>query len=262
MRNLQFALDTSFFTVFVAFLAGAFFLYLERDRVPEQYKLAVRVSCVYLTIAAINYFYMKDYYEAGNTWFPTSFRYVDWILTTPLMLLKFPLILGLGPRGRKFMIRLVVLDFVMIATGFLGEVSASPGMHYGMFLAGCVAWFAIMFMLITALTDLPDRINTATRKTVRVMTGFLILGWAIYPAGYMIPLLGTPFEVRELLYNVGDLVNKLGLTLTIYVGAKQTMLEREFEAEEEEEEEYQEQPEDDYLGERPLLEEELFPSMS
>jgi bacteriorhodopsin len=235
-QHLVYALDTSFFLVFVSFAAGAFFLFLERDRVPEDYRAALRVSTVYLAIAAVNYFYMKDVYEPGNTWFPTSFRYVDWILTTPLMLVKFPLILGIGPQGVRFMTRLVLLDLVMIGTGFIGEVTPTiPAVHYGMFLIGCVAWLLILVSLVQALGDLPEHISDATRKAVRVMSMFLVIGWAVYPLGYLSPLLGLPFEARELVYNVGDLGNKLGLCLVIYAAAKRTAWERAQEEEAHEE---------------------------
>ncbi len=43
---------------------------------------------------------------------------------------------------------------------------------------------------------------------------------AIYPVGFFAPLLGIPDDVRELVYNVADLVNKVGLCLVVYVTAK------------------------------------------
>ncbi|MEM9193987.1 MAG: bacteriorhodopsin [Myxococcota bacterium] len=229
--HLQYILDGSFFLVFVAFAAGAFFFFLERDRVPEDYRLAVRVSTIYLTIAAVNYYYMMDSYAAGDGYFPTSFRYIDWILTTPLMLIKFPLLLGIGPKGVKFMTRLVVLDLIMIGTGFVGEiVPGVAAVHYGMFLLGCIAWLLIVVSMVQALGELPDRLGPAARKAVRTMSMFIVIGWAIYPLGYLAPLMEVPFEVRELIYNVGDLGNKVGLCLVVYFAAKRTMVERAEEA--------------------------------
>ena len=49
---------------------------------------------------------------------------------------------------------------------------------------------------------------------------FIVVGWAIYPLGFFAPILGLPDDVRELVYNMADLVNKVGLCLTVYVTAK------------------------------------------
>jgi bacteriorhodopsin len=222
---------SSFLLVFIAFAACALFLALERDRVPDRFRTTLRVSVVYLAIASINYFYMKDVYAsgvaAGVAHFPTEYRYIDWILTTPLMLLKFPLLLGVGRKGMSFMVRLVVLDLVMIVTGWIGDMSTSPGAHYGLFLVGCLAWLFILVSLFMALGTLPERIGAATRAGVRAMGLFVLIGWAIYPLGYFSPILGVPDDVRELVYNVADLVNKVGLCLLVYVTAKRAATEDE-----------------------------------
>jgi sensory rhodopsin len=231
MLVLRQLLDMSFTLTFIAFFACAFYLYLERDRVPEDFRVVLRVSCVYLTIAAINYYYMRVIYHEGmahgESTFPTSFRYVDWILTTPLMLIKFPLMLGIGERGKPFMIRLVVLDLVMVLTGYVAELAKSQAVHFGFFLIGCVAWFGILASLFSALTTLPERIGPAVRTGVRSMSLFVVIGWAIYPVGFFLPMLGLPDDVRELAYNVADLFNKVGLCLVVYFAAKSTGAERD-----------------------------------
>ncbi len=66
----------------------------------------------------------------------------------------------------------------------------------------------------------------------------VLLGWAIYPIGYCAPYLGVPSDVRELVYNFADVVNKVGLCLIVYVTAKNTQEERTRLPAEQEEEEY------------------------
>jgi sensory rhodopsin len=223
IETIRSLLSMSFTLTFIAFVACAFFLYLERDRVPEEFKLVVRVSTVYLVIAAINYYYMRGIYAEGvaqgKSVFPTAFRYVDWILTTPLMLIKFPLLLGIGQKGRGFMLRLVGLDLFMIVTGYIGEVTTSPASHFGFFLLGCIAWFGILASLFSALTTIPDRIGPSVRTGVRYMSLFIVIGWAIYPLGFFAPMLGLPDDVRELVYNIADFANKVGLCLVVYFSA-------------------------------------------
>jgi sensory rhodopsin len=230
VHQLQIQLGISFTIVMMAFMATALFLYLERDRVPEAFKTPIRVGCVYVTIAALNYYYMKVTFDAGMAQgysaFPTQYRYIDWILTTPLMLLKFPLLLGVGEKGLRFMIRLVVLDLVMIVTGYIGELNPDNiAIHWGFFLVGCIAWLAIAVQLFFALVELPDQLPQAVKRGVRMMGFFVIGGWAIYPAGFFAPLLGAPPEVRELVYNIADIVNKVGLCLLVYATAKRSQAE-------------------------------------
>ncbi|MFN7141907.1 MAG: bacteriorhodopsin, partial [Limisphaerales bacterium] len=146
---------------------------------------------------------------------------IDWVLTTPLMLLKFPLMLGIGEKGKSFMIRLVTLDLVMVLAGYFGELyPASPLIHNGLFLVGCAAWLGILWMMFHALSTLPDYVANSVRQGVRTMGFFMFLGWAIYPAGYMAPALGVPADVRELVYNFADLFNKVGLCVLVYVTAR------------------------------------------
>jgi sensory rhodopsin len=224
LETLQQHVSMTFSLVFIAFCATSFFMYLERDRVPEQFRTAIRVGSVYIGIAAMNYFYMKGIYESGvgkESAFPTSFRYIDWVLTTPLMLLKFPLMLGVGEKGRSFMTRLVILDLAMVIFGYVGEIiNDNQALHWGFFVAGCVAWVAIAVSLFMALVELPDRLPNAVKRGVRTMGLFVVGGWAIYPLGFFAPLLGLPADVRELIYNVADMVNKVGLCLLVYLTAK------------------------------------------
>ncbi len=231
MHILQEHVSISFTLVFIAFCATALFLYLERDRVPPQFRTASRVSIVYIAIAAVNYYYMKNIYEAGlvtgASQFPTQFRYIDWVLTTPLMLVKFPLLLGVGEKGLRFMSRLVVLDLAMIIFGYIGEISGTQALHWGSFMVGCVAWVLIAVQLFLALVDLPENITDATKRGVRLMGILVVGGWAIYPLGFFAPLLGAAPDVRELIYNVADLINKVGLCLLVYATAKRSQIELE-----------------------------------
>jgi sensory rhodopsin len=238
LKTLQDHVSMSFGLVFIAFAACSLFLYTEKDRVQRRFQTAIRVSTVYLAIAAINYYFMIGIYDqgiaSGATAFPTKFRYIDWILTTPLMLVKFPLLLGMGGRGAKFMTRLILLDLVMVIGGYIGEINADNAtIHWGFFIVGCVAWVAIAAQLFLALVELPEHIPAPVKSGVRTMGFFLIAGWAIYPLGFFSPLMGLPNDVRELVYNIADLFNKVGLCMLVYVTARRSESEDENASEEE-----------------------------
>jgi len=200
--------------------AGTVFFFLERSNVPAKYRTTLTVSGLITGIACFHYFRMAAIYEGGG--FPTEYRYIDWIVTTPLMLLKFPLLLGLGAKGKKLVTQLIALDVVMIATAYIAEVSpVGGGTWWSFFLIACVAELLIVVALYTqttdALLDAPQPIS----KAVRLMRGFILVGWAIYPVGFLMALTGeSGGALRELFYNVADVINKVGFGLVAYNGVK------------------------------------------
>jgi bacteriorhodopsin len=221
---LPYLVETTFVLAFMAMAGGAVFFLAMKDSVIPEYRPAMIVSGVILFIAALNYFYMKDIYAAsiaqGTDAFPTTYRYIDWILTTPLMLAKFPLLLGLGKQGRKFMVKLMVFDILMILLGFFGEIFIeNKALHYGLFAGAMVCWFFILSLLFTATSSLPERFPPQVVRCVKFMTAFVLVGWTIYPLGYILPSFGLPQDVRELVYNIGDIINKVGLAMVVYIAA-------------------------------------------
>lgn len=229
---LQFVTYVTFMITFMGMAAGSFFFALERGSMPERYREGMSVTALILAIASINYFYMQGIYResvlSGDTTFPTVFRYIDWFLTTPLMLLKFPLMLGLGKKGQSFLMKLVFLDLGMIGFAFAGELQETNlQLHYGFFAIACLCWATIVYMLNSALQQLPEWIPDATRTCVRVMGKFIFFGWMIYPIGYLLPSFAPVPEMRELLYNIGDLINKVGLGMVVYAAALATRHELE-----------------------------------
>lgn len=230
IQTLQLVTQSTFFMVFMAMAATALFIFIERANVPQRFQSVMGVSIVILAIAATNYFYMFNVYREGlargDAHFPTTFRYIDWILTTPLLLMEFPLLLGVGKRGVAFIRRLVIFDLIMIVAGYFGETySATPAIHWGLFLVGCIAWLAILVSMFTALQQLPESAGPALRSALRILSLFFLVGWAIYPLGYFAPILELPVAVRELVYNLADAINKVGPTLVIYVAAMRTRKE-------------------------------------
>ncbi|HAV13791.1 MAG TPA: hypothetical protein DCX06_09940 [Opitutae bacterium] len=221
---LQFLVSTTFNLAFMSMAGGAVFFLAMKNSVIPRYRSTMVVSSVILFIAAMNYYYMKDWYAAsvqgGLASFPTSFRYIDWVLTTPLMLVKFPLLLGLGQKGQSFMNKLIVLDLIMIIFGFFGEILIDqPTLHYAFFAVGVLSWVGILYLLLSATSNLPERFSPTVRSCVKVMVGFVLIGWSIYPLGYILPSFGFPQDVRELVYNVGDIINKVGLAIVVYIAA-------------------------------------------
>ena len=78
----------TFFLGAMAMTAAAAFFFLSIPLVDGKWKNSILVSGLICGIAAVHYYYMRDYW-ATNAESPTFFRYVDWILTVPLMCVEF-----------------------------------------------------------------------------------------------------------------------------------------------------------------------------
>lgn len=210
----------AFWLAFVCMGAGTLFFFLERTSVPLKYRATLTVSGLITGIACFHYYRMAAIYEGGG--FPTEYRYIDWIVTTPLMLIKFPLLLGLGSKAKKLFTQLVVLDLAMVITAYIAEVSpVGGGTWWTFFLVACAFELLIVAVLYTqisnALLDAPQPIARA----VKVMRLFILVGWAIYPIGFLMALTGdSGGALRELFYNVADVINKVGFGLVAYNGVR------------------------------------------
>ncbi len=228
LDGLQQLVAFTFILTFFGMSAASLFLLVERHQVAVGFRLPVAVAGVVCAIAAGNYFFMRQIYVDGvlshSVAFPTEFRYIDWFLTVPLMLAQFPMHLGLGRRGPAFMAALMTLSLGMLGFGYVGEVN--PGKHdlqLTMWGIGCVFGAAIFVPLALALRRLPDRVSPTTARTVRAMTVLTLIGWLVYPIGYLQPLIGFPADIRELVYNIADVINKVGLGAIIFWGGRASL---------------------------------------
>ena len=75
----------SFWLISMALVAATAFFFIERDRVDGKWKTSLTVSGLVTLIAAVHYFYMRDVWVATGT-SPTELRYIDWLLTVPLLM--------------------------------------------------------------------------------------------------------------------------------------------------------------------------------
>jgi bacteriorhodopsin len=223
----------TFFVGYMAMLAAAVFFFFERGQVDGKWKLSLLVSGLITGIAAVHYYYMRDYYAAtGET--PVALRYIDWTLTVPLMCLEFYLLLR--PAGAKiaFMWKLIFASVVMLVAGYIGEAfvplnedgSAAAGATSHSVIWGVISTLGYVYILYSAwfgeaakLAQASD--NAAVKKGIRALAWFVLVGWAIYPIGYMaMPggWLSGVFEPTDmnLFYNLADAINKIGFGLVVY----------------------------------------------
>jgi bacteriorhodopsin len=215
------AVGISFWLISMALIAATAFFFLETQRVAGKWKTSLTVSGLVTLVAAVHYFYMRDVWVAtGST--PTVFRYIDWLITVPLLITEFYLILSAiakPPVGIFW--RLMVGIFVMLVFGYLGEAGYMG--VWPAFLISMAGWFFVLNEIFLgeasrlSATEAPESVQSAYR-TMRLIVTF---GWAIYPIGYALGYLGggNPADSANMLnviYNLADVLNKIAFGVIIW----------------------------------------------
>lgn len=211
----------TFFTGYMAMLAASVFFFFERGSVDGKWKLSMLVSALITGIAAVHYYYMRDYYLATHET-PTALRYIDWTLTVPLMAVEFYLLTK--PFGAKgvTLFKLIVASAAMLIFGFIGETSGiNNNIMWGVL--STLGYVYIVYEVFAGdIAKLTKQSNSpALANAMFLLKIFITLGWSIYPIGYMVlpgNLLSGVFEVKsiDLFYNIADAINKIGFGLVIY----------------------------------------------
>jgi bacteriorhodopsin len=180
----------------------------------------VLVSGLITFIAAVHYFYMKEYWGEFHE-SPTFFRYVDWVLTVPLMCLEFYLILKVAGAKQSLLWKMIFYSVIMLVTGYLGEVVFTESAAFWGAVSGAAYFLIVYEIWLGSASKLAAAAGGEIQKAHKILCWFVLVGWAIYPLGYM---LGTDGWYTSLLgkgsidvvYNIADAINKIGFGLVIY----------------------------------------------
>jgi bacteriorhodopsin len=219
----------TFFTGYMAMLAASVFFFIERSRVSDKWKTSLLVSGLITGIAAVHYYYMRDYYAATGT-NPTALRYIDWTLTVPLMCVEFYLLTK--PAGAKLGLlwKLIAASVWMLVAGYIGEAFTDGSSGHSV-LWGVISTIGYVYILYTTWFGEVRQLarssqNPEVLKGINILSWFVLVGWAIYPIGYMCMPggwlntgLGWTSSNVDLFYNIADAVNKIGFGLVIYTVA-------------------------------------------
>ncbi|MBD38968.1 MAG: hypothetical protein CMB11_01105 [Euryarchaeota archaeon] len=226
----------TFFLFFVGYISmGAAFVFFmsERNSVAPEYRTTMTISALIVGIAAFHYYYMRGVYVDTQV-VSTEYRYMDWIITVPLMALKFPSLVGkdaitdnkfagLGFTGICF-----VGAIIMIGFGYLGEANIIENETIALLLGG-MGWAMILvatglpFGLYDGLGVDNSKIKEEVKWSTDALRTFILVGWIIYPIGYLFNEntydLGNE-EIMGVLYNIADMINKIGFGVVAWMGAK------------------------------------------
>ena len=214
----------TFFVGTMAMMAACVFFFFEMNNVNKKWRTSLLVSGLITFIAAVHYYYMRSYnLETGES--PIFFRYVDWILTVPLMCVEFYLITKKAGAKMDLLWKLIFASVVMLVTGYIGEaIYGKESISWVWGLVSGLAYFYIVYLVwFGDVAKLAASSSPAVAKAVKTLGWFILVGWAIYPIGYIAGTEGGLFGMKvfsglsmDIVYNIGDAINKIGFGLVIY----------------------------------------------
>jgi bacteriorhodopsin len=208
----------SFWLISMGMLAATAFFFMEQANVGAQWRKSVNVAGLVTGIAFINYLYMRGVWiETGKT--PIVYRYIDWLITLPLQLIGFYLILSAVKKvDSSIFWRILIGSLVMLLGGFLGETGKIPS-TIG-FIIGISGWIYILYEIFSgeAGKAAAKSGNKALVTAFGTMRMIVTIGWAIYPLGYIFGTLTSGIDANSLniIYNLADFINKIAFGLIIW----------------------------------------------
>ena len=218
----------SFWVISMGMLAATAFFFLERGSVASGWKTSVTVAGLVTGIAFIHYMYMRGVWvQTGDS--PTVYRYIDWLITVPLQMVEFYLILAAVRKVDSAIFwRLLIGSLVMLIGGYLGEagyINSTLG-----FIIGIAGWIYILYEIFSgeAGKAAAKSGNKALVTAFSAMRMIVTIGWAIYPLGYIFGYLTGGIDANSLnvIYNLADFINKIAFGLVIWAAAMQSTSSR------------------------------------
>ena len=231
----QFALVYNAFSFGIAtFAAATLFFWFGRSQVSHHYKTAITVTGLVTFIAAYHYWRIfnswSESYEVANgviaatgIEFNRAYRYVDWLLTVPLLLIELILVMRLSQAETvSKSIKLGGAAALMILLGYPGEVSAgidSTRLVFGAL--SMIPFLYIVYTLYSSLGEAIERQHASVRNLIRLARNLTVVSWFFYPVVYFLPFVfrmngGTSTAVIELGYTIADITAKAVFGLVIF----------------------------------------------
>ena len=236
-----------------SFLANIIFSLTTRTGVAPEHRTSRVLTAVIAAVAGVSYLLITMFYHhyletlaatndaAGRDLLTRQaynaigqYRYMDWAITTPLLLLKMTSMLRVrSGEASGALTALLVADLFMIVTGYVGEQQLGAG---GEILVGAklmwgaistVGYVVVVIIMYRLWKQFSERAEAEERWGYKMMAYTVVTFWGVYPIGYIL----TCFQVVDLnwvqlSFSVADIINKVGVGVIAYIAAKQVVEKR------------------------------------
>jgi len=232
----------AFSFTFATMAATTLFLWISRGQISDRYKGAITISGLVCAIAAYHYwrigaswesaFELKEGVLAASGYaFNDAYRYVDWLLTVPLLLIEIVLVMGLS-RAETISksTKLGLAAALMIALGYPGEISDDNTTRAIWGALSTVPFLYVVYELFAGLGEAINRQPEGVRDLIKKARLLTFASWGFYPIVYMAPFADvagpTADTIIQIGYTIADLVAKAGVGILIYmIAVRKTAIE-------------------------------------
>jgi bacteriorhodopsin len=228
---------------FATMLATFIFLLLSRSNVAPQYRAAITMSALVVAIAGYHYFRIFESWDAAfalssaegavaryvpsGSLFNDAYRYIDWLLTVPLLVAELIAVMTLAP-GKKgaLTFRLALAAALMVILGYPGEVAADTGARALWGFISTIPFIYIVYELFVGLGPAIQKETGEAKTLLRNIRLLLLATWGFYPIVYLLPILvGSTVDANTIVavqigYCIADVAAKCGYGIMIYAIAR------------------------------------------
>jgi bacteriorhodopsin len=234
MTVMQYDIVYNAFSFAIAVMGAAtVFLFLGRSQVAHHYKTAVTISGLVTLIAFYHYWRIFDSWEAAYTItngavvatahrFNDAYRYVDWLLTVPLLLTELVLVMRLSREETvQRASHLAKLAALMILLGYPGEISTDNETRWMWWAASMIPFLMIVWNLFTGLSKSISAQPENVRELISMARLIVVVTWAFYPIVYLFPMLGVSggkaMMFVQVGYTIADILAKAAFGVYIWL---------------------------------------------
>lgn len=240
LTAFQFQLVSNILSMAIATLGAAAIFFFMKSGISRKYQLGVIVSGVVCSIAT--YHYSRIYesfnhayalqnaggvisYVATGAPFNDFYRYADWFITVPLLMVELVAVLALpSAKSRSLLKRLVVATALMIALGYPGEASTNTMTRWIFWALSMVPFCYTLYVLFVQLSEAIEQQPKEVRGLIVAARAVTLVTWLFYPAAYAIKTLFSTEAFGEVVIQIGysfaDITAKAGYGLVIYLIAR------------------------------------------
>lgn len=246
---------TYFFLIFAAyaFLGGFIFAWLSKSSVAPEHRTSRHFTAIIAAVAGVSYMLIAHFYhsmleELSHITDPaqrdelirTSYnaigqlRYIDWAITTPLLLLKMVTMLKIQPHeAKRSIFWLLFADLFMVFTGYIGEQQIGADGH--ILVGNKLIWGAIStigyiivpLILYKFWKQYKDNVQPEERWAFKILALSTVTTWGVYPIGYMLTMIdGFNLNYIHISFSIFDVINKVGAGAVVYLATKKLLEKR------------------------------------
>ena len=218
----------SFWVTSMGLLAATAFFFFEIRSVNPNWRASLTVAGIITGIAFVNYLYIRNVYVSQGE-AAILYRYIDWIITMPLQMIMFYLILSTVRKVPKSLFwKLLFGTVLMVLAAYLGASENIPSIVG--FIIGIGAWIYLLYEIFSgeAGRSVARSGNKSIVNAYGSMRIIVTVVWAIYPLGYIFGYITNSVDdnLLNVIYNIADFINKIVFGFIIWAAAVQNTTQR------------------------------------